>query len=163
MTSLPSILIAGSGLSPLAAGLSLALPLLLPILLPFSWERWKGKGEYGVLYLDPTAAIRDSFGLVLQLGELWHSLVGSGHDLFHITGSKELQTCSPVHKYSECYFFLNGIFFLIFLQWLEIARAQEKKRIVGEPNSLGQAVVHMYRKLNAEITACEAVKKVTGL
>lgn len=111
MTSLPSILIAGSGLSPLAARLSLALPLLLPILLPFSWERWKGKGEYGVLYLDPTAATRDSFGLVLQLGELWHSLVGSGHNLFHITGSKELQTCSPVHKYGECCFFLNGIFF----------------------------------------------------
>lgn len=56
-----------------------------------------------------------------------------------------------------------GFFFLIFLQWLEIARAREKKRIVGEPNSLGRAVVHMYRKLNAEITACEAVKKVTGL
>lgn len=40
---------------------------------------------------------------------------------------------------------------------------RKRRRIVGEPHSLGQAVVHMYRKLNAKIIACEAVKEVTGL
>jgi len=38
-----------------------------------------------------------------------------------------------------------------------------RRRTAGEPGSLGKAVVHMYRKLNAEIIACEAVKEVTGL
>lgn len=78
-----------------------------------------------------------------------------------------MQTCSLLHKYSECYSegFFNKIFFLPFLsssnQKLQMLR--KRRRIVGEPNSLGQAVVHVYRKLNAEIIACKAVKEVLGL
>lgn len=56
MKSLPSIVIAGSGLSPLAAKLSLTLLLLLPLPLPFSAGR-DGRG------IQHFASRSDSFGL----------------------------------------------------------------------------------------------------
>lgn len=56
MKSLPSIVIAGSGLSPLAARLSLTLLLLLPLPLPFSTGR-DGRG------IQHFASGSDSVGL----------------------------------------------------------------------------------------------------
>lgn len=81
-----------------------------------NWKRWKGKGEHSTSHPDLTTAVRDRFvlrGLVLQLEELWHSLVGIRPWPFPFQWKQRMQTCSLLHKYSKCYcgVIFNRIFF----------------------------------------------------
>lgn len=124
MKSLPSIVIAGSGLSPLAARLSLTLLLLLPLPLPFS------TGEYSILHPDLTALV-SPVRACPPAGRVVAQPGGIRPWPFPFHWKQRMQTCSLLHKYSKCYCgFFYGIFFFFFLfslQWLEIANAQEKK------------------------------------
>lgn len=131
VVALPSLVITGSGLSPCKAPFNYSPSPSSSIL---NAKRWKGKGEYGISHPDLTAAVRDSFGLrglVLQLEDLWHSLVGIRPWPFPFPWKQRMQTCSLLHKYSKCY---GGAFnrtffpsFSFFLRWWETANAQEKR------------------------------------
>lgn len=172
MTSLPSLVIAGSGLSLLAARLSLTLPLLLPIPLPCAPSPNGRNGRRIQHFASGSDSCHDGHlssplwgRLVLQPAEPWHSLVESGCDLCHSTGRKE---CKLAHCFistvSVTVIFFIGFFPPFFSSsGSKLQMLRKRRRTVGEPNSLGRAVIHMYRKLNAEIIACKAVKEVTGL
>lgn len=105
MTSSPFLVKAGSGLSPVDAGLSLTLVFPLP--LPFS----TGRDERGIHLFEGEFCSHNEEPL-----ELWSSLVRSCCDLFHFPGSKK---CKLVHCFINTVsvtvrVFLIRFFFFLF-------------------------------------------------